>query len=310
MTVVGGEMRLDRFLAVHGPLAGRGRRALAAVLARGGVRVNGARARKGTVVRNGDVVSIDPGSVDACTAGDLDVPLQVVHTDDALVAVDKPPGLPTTRGSTPGANLAAALCARFPEMAAIDPSHGGLVHRLDTETSGILLAARSPDHHARLRGAFAAKRVRKEYLAVVSGHLAVPTTIDRPLARHPRSRRRMVIARGAARAWPAQTAVAPIVGDEHCTLVRLVMRTGVTHQLRVHLAALGHPIIGDTRYGSAAAAAEQSALGIAVPPWHFLHACALAFDDDLAPALEAPFPAHWRPLFAVRGWSVPGVGTP
>ncbi len=303
--MTGDGMRLDRYLAAHGPLAGRGRRDLAAILARGLVRVNGKRARKGTPVRAGDIVTIEDGAGDTTSA--VAVPLALLHLDDTLVAVDKPPGLPTTRGRTRGPSLAAALCARFPEMTTIDPRHGGLVHRLDTGTSGLLLAARCPDRHDRLRRAFAAKRVGKEYLAVVYGRLSGPATIDRPLARHPRSRRRMVIAHGTARAWAAETAVAPIGGDDRYTLVRLVMRTGVTHQLRVHLATLGHPIIGDTHYGGVAAAPAPDALGIVLPPWHFLHACALAFDDALAPPLAAPFPAHWRPLFEARGWPAPAA---
>ncbi len=298
-------MRLDRFLALHGPLAGRGRRDLAAIVARGLVRVNGRRARKGTTVRAGDVVTV--AEFDSAVATAAGGPaLVILHLDDALIALDKPPGLATTRGAATAPSLAAALCARFPEMAGIDARHAGLAHRLDTGTSGLLVAARSLDRYARLRAAFAAKRVAKEYLAIVSGRLEAPTTIDRPLARHPRSRRRMVIARGAARAWSAATTVVPIHGDARFTLVRLYMRTGVTHQLRVHLAALGHPIVGDTRYGGAVAAPERGALGIELPDWHFLHARALAFDDDeLGPPLAAPLPAHWSLLLSARGWTPP-----
>ncbi|MCC6764825.1 MAG: RluA family pseudouridine synthase [Deltaproteobacteria bacterium] len=303
----GDGLRLDRFLATHGPLAGRGRRDLAAILARGLVRVNGKRARKGTMLRAGDLVTVGAATGDTEPAASAAGPeLAIVHLDDAIVAVDKPPGLPTTRGASEAPSLAAALCVRFPEMAAIDARHAGLVHRLDTGTSGVLVAARSLEHSTRLRAAFAAKRVAKEYLAVVRGRIETPAKIDRPLARHPRSRRRMVIAHATARAWSAETAVVPIGGDARFTLVRLSMRTGVTHQLRVHLAALGHPIVGDTRYGGAAAAPERSDLGIEPPTWHFLHARALAFDDDgLAPSLAAAFPEHWRRLFAARGWTPP-----
>jgi 23S rRNA pseudouridine1911/1915/1917 synthase len=192
---------------------------------------------------------------------------------------------------------------RFPEMAALDRTrHAGLAHRLDTGTSGLLFAARHPEAHARLREAFTRKAVQKDYLAVVRGRLVEPCVVALPLARHPRSRRRMVAARGATKAWPARTEVTPIGGDADLTVVRLRMRTGVTHQLRVHLASLGHPIVGDTRYGPADA-------GGTTPAWHYLHAWTIAFDDpELPKGIVTGFPAHWRPLFAARDWSTEIAG--
>ena len=265
------------------------------------MRVNGKTARKSTIVRAGDVVTFralpEPPRVDD------DAPLAILHVDDELVAIDKAAGLPTTIGSPAGASVAAALLARFPEMASFDARHAGLVHRLDTGTSGLLLAARNPTMHARLRAAFAAKRVTKEYLAVVVGRLDSHHVVTHALARHPKSRGRMVIARHTARAWVAETEVTPIAGDADLTLVRLHMRTGVTHQLRVHLASLGHPIVGDRRYGR-----ETEPIDPRVAPggWHFLHARALTIVDDADATLPrhftTPFPAHWNPLFASRGW--------
>lgn len=110
----------------------------------------------------------------------------------------------------------------------------------------------------------------------------------------------MVVARGARKAWPAHTEVVPITGDDALTLVRLRMRTGVTHQLRVHLAALGHPVLGDRRYGRRTG---EPAVASAPDAWHFLHAWRLAFDDPAFPrGIATAFPAHWRPLFAAHGW--------
>ncbi len=305
LIVSGDAMRLDRFLVAHGASATSGRRNVAALVATGGVRVNGRRARKGTIVRAGDVVTVEPPrhAAVADTAG----PLVVLLADDGIVAVDKPPGLPTTIGRTSGPSLAAMLVARYPEMAALDPTHGGLVHRLDTGTSGVLVAARTPAMHARLRAAFTTKRVRKEYLAVVVGRLTERTTVDRALSRRPRSRGRMIVARGPTRAWPARSDVLPIGGDDELTLVRLGMRTGVTHQLRVHLATIGHPILGDRRYG--AALPDPELTDVSSTRWHFLHARAIGFDDEKLPTrITAPFPAHWRPLFTARRWSLAIAG--
>ena len=299
-----GPIRLDRFLAAHGPVAGLGRRRLAEILSAGGVRVNGKPARKGTIVRTGDSVTLG-GRVGAAAPPVASPPLVMLYVDDDVVAVDKPPGLPTTVGRTPGPSLAAALQIRFPEMtAAGDPRHAGLVHRLDTGTSGLLVAARTAVTHTRLRAAFRRKAVVKEYLAVITGHLAESRVVTQPLARHHRSPGRMVPGRGARRTWPAVTEILPIGGDATLTIVRLRMRTGVTHQLRVHLATLGHPIVGDRRYGRTAL--DPMTIGVPLPSWHFLHARRIAFDDaDLPWSLATPFPSHWEPLFAARRWPIP-----
>ncbi len=306
LVVVGETTRLDRLLVAHQPGAG-GRRGVHALFAAGHVRVNGLRARKGTMVRAGDTVTVTQIAEEPAPSLPTKLTLTVVHDDDDLVVIDKPPGLPTTVGRTPGPSVAAALMAAYPEMAALgDAQHAGLVHRLDTGTSGLLVAARTTDAHARLRAAFRAKAVAKDYLAVVTGRLATADVVDAPLARHRRSRGRMVVARGQAKAWPARTEVDPLGGDDDYTLVSLRMRTGVTHQLRVHLALLGHPIVGDHRYGSVTLSTANQ---LTDPGWHFLHARSVRFDAaDLPPVVATPFPQHWRPFFAARGWSTEIVG--
>jgi 23S rRNA pseudouridine1911/1915/1917 synthase len=305
VTVSGAPTRLDRFLLAHPVAAALGRRRLGALLAAHGVRVNGRRARKGTIVRSGDTITL--AAWPSRPAPDLDgvVPLAVVYEDAHLVAVDKPPGIPTTIGATAGASVAASLLARFPEMAAIDADRGaGLVHRLDTGTSGLLIAARDASSYARLRHEFTRKTVAKEYLAVVRGRLDRPQVVTEPLARHPRRRSRMIVATPGARAWAAHTDITPLVTDGDLSVVRLVMRTGVTHQLRLHLALLGHPVVGDRRYGDATVEAR---VGV---DWHYLHARALQFDAaDLPRGLAAPFPTHWCALFATRRWPIPSATT-
>jgi 23S rRNA pseudouridine1911/1915/1917 synthase len=226
--------------------------------------------------------------------------LTVVYEDTSLIAVDKPPGVPTTIGKTPGPTVAGSLLARFPDMAAIDARRSaGLVHRLDTGTSGLLLAARNPETYGRLRHEFARKAIVKEYLAVVRGRVDRPQVVSQPLARHPRRRDRMVVARTGVRAWAARTEVAPLISDDDLSVVRLVMRTGVTHQLRLHLALLGHPVLGDGRYGDRRL---ESGVG---GDWHYLHARSVIFDDaDLPGRIVTPFPHHWRALFSAHRWPI------
>ncbi len=298
-------IRLDHF--VHAWLGGvAGRREVASALAGADVRINGRRARKGTLLRRGDEVVIRSFPSPAPPPVP-DVALSILHLDDAVVVVDKPPGIPSTLGRSRTPSVAALLLQRFPEMDAIDARHAaGLVHRLDTGTSGVLVAARSTDVYRQLRTAFTRKRVTKDYLAVVRGTIDAPGVLAQPLSRHPRSRGRMVPARTTARAWPASTEFTPLRRGPEVTLVRLRMQTGVTHQLRVHMAMLGHPIVGDTRYGRSpdvgAIAAEPTIDG-AASSWHYLHALTISFAEPAcASTFASPFPAHWRPLFARLGW--------
>jgi 23S rRNA pseudouridine1911/1915/1917 synthase len=205
-------------------------------------------------------------------------------------------------------SAASALLERFPEMASIDRVRAaGLVHRLDTGTSGLLLAARRPDVHHRLRGAFAGKRVIKEYLAVVRGEITIAGRITRPLRRDRRRRGRMIVGLPEGRGWAAETEYTPSAHAPDLTLVRLRMRTGVTHQLRAHLGHIGHPVLGDERYGSKRMTVDEPAehAQAAAEDWHYLHALRMWSEDPgVMPELTAAFPAHWRPLFRRLGWSL------
>jgi 23S rRNA pseudouridine1911/1915/1917 synthase len=242
--------RIDKALARFYPAAGR--RQLAELFADGAVRVNGRRASKGDRVAIGDVVELarEPVHGDALRpAPDPDVPLVVLAERSELIAVAKPAGVPSQplRAGELG-TMANAIAFRFPECVAIgdDPRDGGLVHRLDIGTSGVLVAARTQDAHRALRAAFGAGMVIKHYLAITDG-LPVARECDAPLTQ--RGKRAVV---DLVEGLPAYTEIAVERSLPGRALVRCIARTGRMHQVRAHLAHVGAPLTGDALYGGAA----------------------------------------------------------
>lgn len=248
------------------------RRAIAA----GTITLNGQPADKGIKLRVGDKVAVirllEAG--DVRVEPDAKVALEVVFADDCLLAVNKPAGLavhplrPEERGT-----LANGLVARFPELAVIgdQPLMAGVIHRIDTDTSGIVLAARTQSIHASLRAQFRAQTVRKTYLALVEGRVRGSGRLTHDLVHLPSDRGRMVDARSLQtpeRLMHAVTEYRPQQRIGNRTLLEVTIFTGVTHQIRCQLAIAGHPIVGDTRYG---------ALAVEGFSRHFLHASAIAF---------------------------------
>jgi len=268
--------RVDEVLA---RALGIGRRA-ATRLARE-VRVNGRRSTKGARVAAGDELVVPS---DAYAPPDGDAPLDLVATLADVLVLAKPAGLPSValRG-TAGESLAARIARRHPECAAVGrPGESGLVHRLDTGTSGLLLAARTRDAYAALRADFRAHRVEKEYLALASGRLEAAVRATAPIGQHRASKRRMrPVAGDRARRYavqPAETAVEP---------VRLFADTTL---IRVHLASLGHPLVNDPLYGTE----RRNAL-----PGFLLHASALRWRDPATCAARddrVPLPETWQRL--------------
>lgn len=236
--------RLDKLLLARVPELGR--RAAARLFASGAVRVDGRRAEKGWLALAGQRVSVT-ASMDLLP--NADVPLDVRLQTADLIVVCKPAGLPTApidRSETH--TLANALLARYPEMRGVGyrPVEPGLLHRLDTHTSGLVLAARHARAFDELRTAITTGALHKKYLAVVSGRgLDERLTIDLPLEPDPSDRRRVRIGGGTFRRTEAR--LLESTGDR--ALVELSVARAYRHQIRAHLAAVGHPIVGDALYG-------------------------------------------------------------
>lgn len=267
--------RLDA--VVHGRLGTEGRRAVGERFARGGVRCDGRSARKGDVAVPGSVIVVaaQPSPV----VPDSSAPLDVRFVSAAFVVVAKPAGQPTVpiRRGEPG-TLASALAARFPEVVGLGrrPEDAGLVHRLDTATSGLLVAARTAAAHDQLARALSAGEVDKRYLAVVSGGPpSAEGEVTLPLEPGGRSGRRVIVASGSVRGHAACTRYRVIARGER-SLVEASASPAYRHQVRVHLAAIGCAIVGDGLYGGA----FEPALG----GRHALHASRIAWAG--APGLE------------------------
>jgi 23S rRNA pseudouridine1911/1915/1917 synthase len=243
--------RLDHYLVRLG--WAQSRRAARDMVAGGLVRVNGRVLRKGELIGGGDNVEIAHAPALLALTPDPEVKVDVLFRDAAALVVNKPapmachPLRPGERGT-----MMNGVVAAFPEAATAgdNPREGGLVHRLDNGTSGALLLALQPPAFTFLREAIQAGRIRRDYQALVAGDLKESIQIDNPLAHDPRNPRRMVaVAVTVAGSRAAATLVEPIQRLGNFTLVAARPRTGMRHQIRVHLAEAGHPIAGDTLYG-------------------------------------------------------------
>jgi 23S rRNA pseudouridine1911/1915/1917 synthase len=234
-------------------------------------------------------------------AGHLRVP--VVYEDASILALDKPAGLPTHGFSArDGTTLANLIASRWPELLNIGKSRWepGLVHRLDVETSGLILVAKTQTAFDIVRAQFRRRDIRKTYWALVWGNSLDEGVIDFALTHDSRDKRKMRVvssARNAKRAWRALTSYRKLGSTPGLSLLEIEMATGVTHQIRVHLAAIGHPIVGDGLYGGVA----EAEIGIGR---HFLHAKRLEFchpDDGRSLTLDSELPQELRDVLARVG---------
>ena len=241
--------RLDRHAAAR---LGETRSRVQRWIRDGRLLVDGVAAKPSHAVGAGELIDCRPP--DAAQAADLEPEpgeLRILHEDAWLVALDKPAGLAVHRGAgRPAGTLANRLLARYPEMAAVGgPGRPGIVHRLDIDTTGVMVVARTPAAYLGLSEAFAERRVGKRYLAIVYGApRPAAGRIDRPLGRHPRDRKRMTV-RADGRA--AVTDYRVLDSEHGLSVLELELLTGRTHQIRVHLKEIRHPLVGDPVYGEA-----------------------------------------------------------
>ena len=287
--------RLDKCIAALLPDASRS--AAQRWIDAGAVRVNGVlRNTASDTVAPGDVIDIEaPDATPAAPQAEA-LPLAVLYEDADVVAIDKAAGMVVHPGAGNAAGtLVNAMLAHAPEVAEVgDETRPGIVHRLDKETSGVLLVAKTDAAYRALQEQFQRREIRKTYLAVCIGEVQpLRGVIDRPIARDPSNRQRMAVLSGGREAVTEFVATERITIDGRAyTLVRAHPHTGRTHQLRVHLASIGFPIVGDLLYG-----AGRDPLSKRIAPRHLLHASEIRFRlpaTGAEMALYAPLPDDMR----------------
>lgn len=238
-----GGLRLDQALARLFPQYSRSR--LQAWLKSGHVRVDGAGAAAKRAVIGGERVELAPPVMpEAAPPRAQRMPLEIVHEDRDLIVIDKPAGLVVHPGAgVPDRTLLNALLAHAPRLAAVP--RAGIVHRLDKDTSGLLVVAKNVESQAALAAQLAARSMRRTYLAVVEGDPPPSGTIDAPVGRDTRVRTRMTVSR---RGKAARTGYRVLERFGRAALVECRLETGRTHQIRVHFQHIGHPLVGDPVY--------------------------------------------------------------
>jgi 23S rRNA pseudouridine1911/1915/1917 synthase len=246
-------------------------------------------------VWGGEKVLLHPVPDPATTAAAPEaIALDIVHADAAILVIAKPAGLVVHPGSGNwSGTLMNALLAHAPQLAALP--RAGIVHRLDKDTSGLLVVAKTLAAQTSLVRQLQARTVKREYLALVHGRVARDGKVEAPIGRHPVQRTRMAV---VARGKPAVTHFQVLKRYTHATLLRCRLETGRTHQIRVHLQSLGHPLVGDPVYGKNRRSAEAV---IAAFPRQALHAERLEFQHPASGktvAWQAPPPADMRDLIA------------
>ena len=282
--------RLDLFVA---QLCDLSRTQAATLIATDCVHVNGVVERASYRTTARDVIDVVIPPPPGREIVPETIPLAIAYEDDALLVVDKLAGMVVhpAPGNWSG-TLVNALLGRGGDLAAGGgDERPGLVHRLDKETSGLLVVAKTELAHRRLSAALAERTIRRRYAALAWGHLPQETVrVDAPLARDPRDRQRMAIVPGGK---AAHTTFVRVARFDNVDLLRAHLHTGRTHQIRVHLASLGHPVVGDDTYGGGGG---RRLAGLP-PKRHFLHAAWLTLPHPITGAtleLRSPLPADLR----------------
>jgi 23S rRNA pseudouridine1911/1915/1917 synthase len=296
-------LRLDRVVVQHFPELSRTR--VQELIEEGLVLLNGKAAKDSHKVHANDVIRVVPQERPPLQAEPEAIPLDVQYEDDDVIAINKPAGMSVHAGAgNSHGTLVNALLGRGQQLSqSDDPVRPGIVHRLDKETSGILLVAKNDFAHAKLSEAFRQRAIRKIYIALVQGILEEERgRIELAIARDPNRRTRMTATRALLlrNSRPARTDWRVLAKIDSTSLLELQLHTGRTHQIRVHFSALRHPVVGDTLYG---AAAQLHVGGTMLPALgrNFLHAAKIGFAQPHSGKLielSAPLPADLREYLA------------
>jgi len=292
--------RLDQALAALLPDYSRSR--LKAWIEAGEVRVDGDIRRPRDKVSGGEVISIQASLPEETRAAPQDIPLVLVHEDRDVFVVDKPAGLVVHPGAgNPDRTLQNALLALDPDLARLP--RAGIVHRLDKDTSGLLIVARTLPAHTALVRMLGEREIHREYEDVCRGVMTAGGTVDAPIDRHPRERVRMAVREGGRDAVTHYRVIHRFPAHTH---VRVQLETGRTHQIRVHLAHAGYPIVGDRVYGGRLTlpkgASEALRTALREFPRQALHAARLELAHPVTGRpleCRSPLPADLRGLLAV-----------
>jgi 23S rRNA pseudouridine1911/1915/1917 synthase len=306
-------MRLDVF--VSSALGAEYTRSQVARMIKAGlVKVNGAASsRPSSAVHQGDSIAIaEPPPMEPREVSPTAPFIEVLYADEEIIVVNKPAGMTVHPApGHPDGTLVDALLARFPELATMAEAGGvlrpGIVHRLDKETSGVMVIARTPFAKAALSAQFKARTVKKIYLAIVQGVITRDrVTIEHALGRHPTDRKRMSIHSHVAREAVSNVQViARMAEPAAATLVMVMPETGRTHQIRVHLASIGHPCLGDVVYGGGSK--DHRVGGGGEFTRHALHAINLSIEHPRTHERQlygAPMPADFADFLAARSVNI------
>ena len=243
------KLRLDHFLAKRLPQYSRTR--LQQLIRSGFVRLNGASTRPRQIVRAGDKIDVRESPVEQIETRPQRIPLDILFEDDDLIVINKPAGLTVHPGAGQREHtLVNALLSHCTTLSGIGgKERPGIVHRLDKETSGCLVVAKNDFAHRELSRQFADRTVEKIYLALVAGKLRKPAGVmEERIGRHPVHRQRMSVT--TKRGRTAKTEYRVVRSNEEASLIECRLHSGRTHQVRVHLHHLGHPVLGDKVYGA------------------------------------------------------------
>ncbi|MGB1580327.1 MAG: 23S rRNA pseudouridine(1911/1915/1917) synthase RluD [Nevskiales bacterium] len=293
--------RLDKLLAELLPEYSRSR--LQAWLRQGYVRVDGEQRRPRDATSEGEHVTIQPQAEVVVDVEAQAMPLNIVYEDDALIVINKPMGLVVHPGAgNRNGTLQNALLHHAPELEQVP--RAGIVHRLDKDTTGLMVVARTLKAHTALVAAMQAREIRREYEATVYGVLTAGGHVQTLMGRHPRDRKRMAVVQGGGR--EAITHYRVLKRFRAHSHLRLKLETGRTHQIRVHMQHIRHPLVGDSTYGGrlrlpagASPALRESLQGFRRQA---LHACRLALQHPVHAELmqwDAPLPEDMQALLGV-----------